>query len=358
MAKRRGAHNEDNDAQRFFQAHGFVLVPSFLTPEELHALQQESAALYAHVQAVSADASKRIVEQVNGFPNCFNAVALRCWCRVDIDSTMLTPGLRSGCHGGLSGASALRVLNIPHAEKTLSRWCQQIPEASRTRVDRALYLSSRAAQFASVSGKATPEVASVELNVISRLLFERLPSFAADLLASSFPDITAATRPGILFFNEHYVVKPPQTAVGFRWHRDDDEQLGMCLHRVNIPPYVSAWCALDDITSENGALRFVPISLQDTLEGGSHAVPHDEATLNAAASAPLLAQAGSVVFFLSNVWHCSSCNDSDRARRAFYAQYSRSKITAMPNDPAPLSFAIPCGVSNSDGRSKRARKFN
>lgn len=67
MAKRR-AHDAENDALRFFETNGFVLVPLFLTPEELQALQQESAALYAHVQAVSADASERIVEQVRGIP--------------------------------------------------------------------------------------------------------------------------------------------------------------------------------------------------------------------------------------------------------------------------------------------------
>lgn len=201
----------------------------------------------------------------------------------------------------------------------------------------------------------------MEQNVIARLLFERLPSFAAGLLASSSPEKLLSccqNSDGILFFNEHYVVKPPQTAVEFRWHRDDDEQLGMCLHRASIPPYISAWCALDDITSKNGALRFVPLPVQDALgpscDDGSCPSSRDESALNAAASAPLLAQAGSVVFFLSNVWHCSACNDSDSARRAFYAQYSRSKITAMPNDPAPLSFAIPCGVSsNGEGRSKR-----
>lgn len=72
MAKRRAQEEEEekeeNNALRFFQSHGFVLVPSFLMQRELQALQQESAALYAHVQAVSADASQRIVEQVRRIP--------------------------------------------------------------------------------------------------------------------------------------------------------------------------------------------------------------------------------------------------------------------------------------------------
>lgn len=232
-------------------------------------------------------------------------------------------------------------------------------------MDQALYLSARAAQFALASGKIEPE--SEQNDVIARLLFERLPSYAAELLASSSAvDLPSCCRNNdeLLFFNEHYVVKPSQTAVEFRWHRDDDEQLGMCLHRASIPPYISAWCALDDITPENGALRFVPLPVQEALgplhssceDDSCSSSFRDEPALNAAATAPLLAQAGSVVFFLSNVWHCSSANDSDSARRAFYAQYSRSKITAVPNDPAPLSFAIPCDVSSNGERRRRSKR--
>ncbi|KAF1316346.1 Phytanoyl-coa dioxygenase, partial [Globisporangium splendens] len=184
-------------------------------------------------------------------------------------------------------------------------------------------------------------------DVLQTLLFERLPSFAAQLMARSSgaeEDCTSGSHE-LLFFNEHYVVKPPQTAVEFRWHRDDDEQLGMCVHRALVPPYISAWCALDGVTLENGPLRFVSQSslvAQSDPQNGEGDENESEDTLEAMASAPILVPAGTVVFFLSNVWHCSSANESQTSRRAFYAQYSQSKITASPADPWPLSFAIPC----------------
>ncbi|KAF1316569.1 Phytanoyl-coa dioxygenase, partial [Globisporangium splendens] len=187
----------------------------------------------------------------------------------------------------------------------------------------------------------------IEQDVLQTLLFERLPSFAAQLMARSSDaeeDSTSGSHE-LLFFNEHYVVKPPQTAVEFRWHRDDDEQLGMCVHRALVPPYISAWCALDGVTLENGPLRFVSQSslvAQSDPQNGEEDGNESEDALEAMATAPILVPAGTVIFFLSNVWHCSSANESQTSRRAFYAQYSQSKITASPADPWPLSFAIPC----------------
>lgn len=115
----------------------------------------------------------------------------------------------------------------------------------------------------------------------------------------------------VFFFNEHYVVKPPKSHVEFRWHRDDDEQLAMCVHRETIAPYVSAWCALDDVTEENGALQFV------SLDGSSTLDEDEKDQLQRRASEPVAAKAGDVLFFLSNVWHSSSSNESDAPRRAF-----------------------------------------
>ncbi|GMF26438.1 unnamed protein product [Phytophthora fragariaefolia] len=165
--------------------------------------------------------------------------------------------------------------------------------------------------------------------VFTTLLFEKLPTIVGQLMAK-------CTK--VVFFSEHYVVKPPKSHVEFRWHRDDDEQLAMCVHRETIAPYISAWCALDDVTEVNGALQFVSL-------GG----PDEDSTENMQhrASEPENAEAGDVLFFLSNVWHCSSSNESDVPRRAFYAQYSRERITAQPRDTSPLSFAIQCSPRTS-----------
>lgn len=218
-------------------------------------------------------------------------------------------------------------------------------ETAAARVNASAYLRARESQFRTHCEDAHSALSNSEL--MSKLLFKKLPSYAAALIGATRQQEEQSEKSGdgdMFFFNEHYVIKPPQTAVEFRWHRDDDEQLGMCVHRASIPSYLSAWCALDDVTVRNGPLRFVSQSLAPS--GGDDgdacgATRLAEAELEGLATDPILAAAGTVIFFLSNVWHCSSCNESDTMRRAFYAQYSVEKITATPKDPWPLSFAIP-----------------
>lgn len=201
-------------------------------------------------------------------------------------------------------------------------------EDASARVNQDAYVVARTRQVHQLC-RSTTAAPTDDVSIVARLLFDRLSCHAKRLLGT----------PRVFFFNEHYVVKPPHSHVEFRWHRDDDEQLGMCVHRREIPPYVSAWCALDDVTLDNGPLRFVPLNAITEQEHD-----HSSEQLEKLASEPLTVAAGTVVLFLSNVWHCSSSNDSSTPRRAFYVQFSREPITASPQDDAPLSFAIPCGA--------------
>lgn len=213
-------------------------------------------------------------------------------------------------------------------------------------MDVRAYLKARTSQFHAT--RSTPSLSITD--VVETLVFHTLPSVAAKLLRSSSHE-PQSTTDRIFFFNEHYVVKPPRSTVTFRWHQDGAEQLAMCVHRAEIPPYVSAWCALDDVTTANGPLRFVSrrnaAADRDNNEADdSDSGDRDTDRLDAVASDPIIVAAGTVVFFRSDVWHCSSNNGSDAVRRAFYAQYSAVRITASPADPWPLSFAIPCVVSH------------
>ncbi|POM61993.1 hypothetical protein PHPALM_28906 [Phytophthora palmivora] len=245
------------------------------------------------------------------------------------------------CMRNLLSPSELRVLqaesNVLYNRQSVETIAEQgcvldvmtqcpMRDSDPARVDSNCYLQARAKQLKSKSHE--------DQQFFSSLLFEKLPTIAGQLMAAHDE---SQTKTGMFFFNEHYVVKPPRSQVEFRWHRDDDEQLAMCVHRESIHPYVSAWCALDDVTSLNGALQFVSL---DVPSG-------DEESFF---SEPVTAKAGDVIFFMSNVWHCSSSNESDGVRRAFYAQYSCETITARPNDAAPLSFAIPCRALNSPRR--------
>lgn len=264
-----------------FRARGFVVLPSLLSPAELTALRDECNLLFESIDSDRVTAVDKVIEQ---------------GCVLDVMATC------------------------------------PMDESAQARVDQKAYLQTRARQLG--GSDSTPRQQTIET-----LVFHRLPTLAAQLLHTD--DSNASTNDRhVYFFNEHYVAKPPDTAVEFRWHRDDDEQLAMCVHRDSIPPYLSAWIALDDVTDDMGPLRFV--SLSDEVED-------DEVDkLERLASAPLCVHAGSVVWFWSNVWHCSSANASSTMRRAFYAQYSSTRITAKASeDDDPLSFAIPCAEAVS-----------
>ncbi|TMW55491.1 hypothetical protein Poli38472_010373 [Pythium oligandrum] len=279
---------------------GYVVVPRFLTDEELKMLREESDLLVETTHEDPKRAVECIIEQ---------------GCVVDM------------------------MADCP------------MEDASPARVEADAYLTARRKELGRRCQRHSPPKAIPEgsSDVLKKLLFERLPYLARLLWRRP---ATPPARQDLFFFNEHYVVKPPQTEAEFRWHRDDDEQLAMCVHRDSIAPYLSAWCALDDISPTNGPLRFVPLQNSSS----SHALqPQSICSLEEAdlewldshATEPVLVHSCDVIVFRSDIWHCSSQNASERIRRAFYAQYSQEPITARPCESNPLSFAIPCGSSTS-----------
>ena len=61
--------------------------------------------------------------------------------------------------------------------------------------------------------------------------------------------------PDVYLFLELFIVKWPRTGIPFAWHQDSG-------YLIDQPhkPYVSLWCALDDMTEDNGALSVLPFS--------------------------------------------------------------------------------------------------
>lgn len=193
---------------------------------------------------------------------------------------------------------------------------------------------------------------------------------------------STSDAPAVWLFNEQYVVKPPRSAEAeFGWHTDRDEQLALYSSAAARTPYLACWCALDDMREENGTLRIVNAAELQQWRAQHSAASSDAAASSAAPlpvpaaewlsahSTPLIVPAGSVVIFDGDVWHASSGNRSDQARRVLYTQYSLRPIAdqlpeATSTEPpllcsscgsascvahsrtlAPLSFAIPCTSS-------------
>ncbi len=119
----------------------------------------------------------------------------------------------------------------------------------------------------------------------------------------------------------------------FAWHNDAREQLLMCLNPPDTTRYVSLWCALDDMSVENGTLRILPGAVRFDTEP-------DPSTRDAEAVV-MTVPAGSVIAFASTLWHASGHNRSDCYRRAYYAQFSQFPLTESSKSKTPIANAIP-----------------
>ncbi|WP_029011355.1 phytanoyl-CoA dioxygenase family protein [Azospirillum halopraeferens] len=118
---------------------------------------------------------------------------------------------------------------------------------------------------------------------------------------------------------------------GGAWHVD--APLGQIPEPLpEFPLMVQNVWLLDDFTAHNGATRVVP---------GSHrfrkAPPWSEGQRDD--ERVLTAPAGSVAIWLSNTWHRSGPNETDRPRRAILCNYNRSWLRGFTDFVATLDEA-------------------
>ena len=169
---------------------------------------------------------------------------------------------------------------------------------------------------------------------VSALLFSQKVRETADLLLA--PPHGAE----LCLFNEQYIVKPAHCghSGAFGWHRDSQWLRGR-----QPPRYLSLWCALDDVSEENGTLYVLP---------GSHVAVDGELPLppstDVDASCIMTVPAGTLVALCSTVLHCSGRNLADAPRRAWMPQISVSHILddagnlARHAVPLPIQCSVPC----------------
>ncbi len=128
-------------------------------------------------------------------------------------------------------------------------------------------------------------------------------------------------------FNEQYVVKAADTDTKFGWHQDSG-YVGH-YHRA----YLSCWCALDDMSVENGTVYILPYS-RDGRATSDDIINHEtEERSNDRVGyrgddpgIPAIVPAGSIVVFSSRTFHRSGPNVTDQYRRCYLAQYSAEPI--------------------------------
>lgn len=139
-------------------------------------------------------------------------------------------------------------------------------------------------------------------------------------------------------FNEQYVLKAAEKGMAFGWHQDSG-YIGYP-HR----PYLSCWCALDDMTIENGTVSVLTYEQAGTRDWTVHT--QEESTNDLIGyrgdnpGTPAIIPAGSIVVFSSTVFHRSGTNVTDQWRRVYLAQYAAEPI--MRPDGSGLSgHAVP-----------------
>jgi len=146
----------------------------------------------------------------------------------------------------------------------------------------------------------------------------------SDLMA----DITTATLgDNVYLFNEQYVVKAADTDTKFAWHQDS----GYVGH-YHVP-YLSCWCALDDMSVENGTIFVLPYG-RDGRNSADELIDHvvadgtnDKIGYHGDDPGdPAIVPAGSIVVFSSRTFHRSGSNTTDNYRRSYLAQYSAEPI--------------------------------
>jgi ectoine hydroxylase-related dioxygenase (phytanoyl-CoA dioxygenase family) len=157
--------------------------------------------------------------------------------------------------------------------------------------------------------------------------WRRSPAITEFLFSDLMAAIGRATLgDNVYLFNEQYVVKAAEVGTKFGWHQDSG-YIGH-YHR----PYLSCWCALDDVTEENGTVYMLPYAragmqpddlFDHTVEEGTN----DKVGYRGDdPGVPVIAPAGSIAVFSSRCFHRSGPNTSDQMRRVYLAQYSAEPI--------------------------------
>ncbi len=156
--------------------------------------------------------------------------------------------------------------------------------------------------------------------------FQQQPKLRTFLFSDLMAEICRATLGDTAYlFWEQYVVKGADGGMKFGWHQDSG-YVGYPDHK----PYLTCWCALDDMTEENGTAYIMPFSrigirswVQHIHEAGSN---DRVGYFGDDTGIPVIAPAGSIAVFTSINFHRSGPNRTSRLRRTYLAQYSAEPI--------------------------------
>ena len=164
------------------------------------------------------------------------------------------------------------------------------------------------------------------------------------LYSSLMREITTAfLGEDVYLFLDQWVVKGPHQGMEFPWHQDSGYLNYFDPKNVH-DPYITCWCALDDVSLENGTISLIPHDIANTK---NRFIPHVRiprlndlvAYAGEEPGVAIEAPAGTIVVISSTTLHSSSENSTGDWRRAYLAQYSPTPI--LRSDGKLLFSAVP-----------------
>jgi ectoine hydroxylase-related dioxygenase (phytanoyl-CoA dioxygenase family) len=162
--------------------------------------------------------------------------------------------------------------------------------------------------------------------------FRKQPKLRDFLFSDMMADICRATLGDTAYlFWEQYVVKGAEAGMKFSWHQDSG-YVGYPDHK----PYLTCWCALDDMSVENGTVHVMPFSRVGIRSWVKHIREEGSNDLigyfGTDPGVSVIVPAGSIAVFTSVNFHCSGSNRTSNLRRAYLAQYSAEPILSADGE--------------------------
>lgn len=136
--------------------------------------------------------------------------------------------------------------------------------------------------------------------------------------------------PDAYLFVEQWVVKGAEQGMKFAWHQDSGYVKFIDPPNVH-QPYLTCWCALDDMSPENGTISVLPHEVIGTRNNVLNHV-REEGTNDLVgyhggeSGVEISVEKGSIVVFSSTSLHRSSANTTNRRRRAYLVQFTAEPL--------------------------------
>jgi len=133
--------------------------------------------------------------------------------------------------------------------------------------------------------------------------------------------VEALIGPNVRYYTDQMFVKPAKHGSEVPWHQDS------AYWPDAEPRLLSCWLAIDDVTIENGCVRFIPGTHRESLPHETietinpNKVTTQTQYVEAEKEVPVVMKAGSASFHHSLTVHRSLPNNSDMGRRALIMIY-------------------------------------